>query len=160
MRTRKYWGLPDPHFFHNRIVSLTGRDEDYVEIIIANVNELVHPDDVIIFLGDVIFSGASRMKDINERMNGRKWLTKGNHDMKRRDWYMDKGFDFVGNMIVIRDVAISHKPLPFLPPGCRVNYHGHLHNSGHHDGEFDLQDWHKLFEIETTLAPIDITDFK
>ena len=51
------WLTADQHFFHARIIEMTGRPfgsvQEMNEALIRNHNELVQPDDVVWFLGDV-----------------------------------------------------------------------------------------------------------
>lgn len=97
---------------------------------------MVPEDDVLIHLGDVIFSKASSLSQILEQVKCRKVLVKGNHDLNKSKWYMDKGFDFVSTLFAKGDIVFSHIPIEingYFPQklGWKYNVHGHFHNTDH-----------------------------
>lgn len=86
--TRKFY-IADTHFSHTNIISHCSRPyqsaEDMDEDMVRRWNAVVRPDDVIYHLGDFSFElgNAKRVRDIFSRLNGRKHLVLGNHDVVR-----------------------------------------------------------------------------
>ncbi len=84
------WFTADTHFHHRNIVKLSSRPfaslEEMSETIIARWNERVGPGDVVYHLGDFALSWGNKdgplIDGILQRLNGQKWLIRGNHDRK------------------------------------------------------------------------------
>jgi calcineurin-like phosphoesterase family protein len=73
----------DPHYYHSRVIEYCARPFNSVEMMnekmVANWNNVVHPDDVVYCLGD--FSLAYRPVELyTNRLVGQKRLIPGNHD--------------------------------------------------------------------------------
>ncbi len=84
------------------------------EKIIENWNAAVAPEDLCIFVGDIFFyHGVIEMKETLDRMNGRKILVRGNHDMKPRQM-MNAGFEICVEQMEMNVagefITISHYP--------------------------------------------------
>ncbi|MDP9314478.1 MAG: metallophosphoesterase [Chloroflexota bacterium] len=150
----QYWIITDTHFNHARLQELGGRPVDADEQIKRNWQRLVAPDDVVIHLGDVIIGKQSQLKGIMEQLPGTKILVRGNHDHEKNSWYIQRGFAFVCDMLVIRDILFSHEPVAVLPSGVRINIHGHFHNNDHRTFEFDVKPHNKVIYIEHEYNPI------
>lgn len=87
--SRQIYYCSDHHFYHNLIWQSNRRNDfesihEMNEKFVENHNRNVSKDDIVYFLGDVIFSKSSvlelKMKDTVGRMNGEKILILGNHD--------------------------------------------------------------------------------
>lgn len=148
----KIWVIADTHFNHAKLEEMEGRPADFNERIIKNWSNLVSDDDLVIHLGDVIIGRQSEMEGILKRVPGRKVLVRGNHDHEKPGYYLRRGFEFVCDQFILDKVVYSHVPLERLPEGCIANVHGHLHKNRHRPG--GGEDWHKLIQIEDTLAPV------
>ena len=102
--------------------------EEMNEAMIERHNAVVRPQDSVYFLGDVVIN--KRYLELVKRMNGKKRLIRGNHDIFKDNDYRDVGFEQIHGVRVFVDKFIfSHIP---LHPDCvtdrfRVNVHGHLH---------------------------------
>lgn len=74
----------DTHFGHARIIELCNRPFDDIshmdEMLIANWNDVVSPEDEVFHLGDVALGPWERWHNILTRLNGFKILVVGNHD--------------------------------------------------------------------------------
>lgn len=73
----------DPHYFHNNVITYCSRPytsvEEMNEMLVANWNAVVRPEDTVYCLGD--FSLAIRPVELfSERLMGHKKLVPGNHD--------------------------------------------------------------------------------
>lgn len=165
----KIWLITDTHFGHDKMIPYCGRPEGFEEVILQNLSVL-NDHDVLVHLGDIcIGKDAYWHEELMHRVNGRKWLLRGNHDGKSDSWYLSHGWDFVGEQFLIerygRKILFSH--VPQKDTGYfDVNIHGHFHNSLHRllegkyviDGEKErnkedlavLTEKHKLLAIEYT----------
>ena len=80
----------DTHFAHENMCKFLDYDGERVrpfnnckecdELMIQNWNEVVKPQDKIYFLGDLAFNKNEADK-IMPRLNGKKCLIRGNHDL-------------------------------------------------------------------------------
>lgn len=127
MRPPFIWLITDTHWnsdFEGR------RPSDYAIKLSTNCRKVIAKQDILIHLGDVINDRPSELKQWLS-INGdciTKILVRGNHDKEKDSWYLNKGFNLVVDQLVIKDVLLSHIPAP-LPPGVRINIHGHFHNN-------------------------------
>lgn len=107
--------------------SFTSNDE-MNETMIERHNAKVKEHDTVYFLGDVVIN--RKHLHLVKRLNGRKILIRGNHDIFRDEDYREVGFEQIhGVRVFVDKFILSHIP---LHPDCvtgrfRVNVHGHLH---------------------------------
>jgi calcineurin-like phosphoesterase family protein len=98
------------------------------ETMIERHNAKVKQQDTVYFLGDVVIN--KKYLELVKRMNGRKILIRGNHDIFKDEDYRAVGFEQIhGVRVFVDKFILSHIP---LHPDCvterfRVNVHGHLH---------------------------------
>ena len=131
--------ISDTHFGHTNSWQLFKRPdgsplrpfsstEEMDETMIERWNAKVGPHDVVYHLGDVVIN--RKFLHLVKRLNGKKRLVRGNHDIFKDQDYRDVGFDSLYGVRVFTDKFIlSHIP---LHPDCitdrfRVNVCGHLH---------------------------------
>jgi calcineurin-like phosphoesterase family protein len=102
--------------------------EEMDETMIARWNAKVQPQDTVYHLGDVVIN--KKYLHLVERLNGRKILIRGNHDIFGDEQYYLAGFEQIhGVRVFVDKFILSHIP---LHPDCvterfKVNVHGHLH---------------------------------
>lgn len=102
--------------------------EEMDETMIERWNAKVKPGDTVYHLGDVVINQKSL--HLVSRLNGRKILVRGNHDIFKDKQYAEVGFEQIhGVRVFVDKFILSHIP---LHPDCvtdrfRVNVHGHLH---------------------------------
>jgi calcineurin-like phosphoesterase family protein len=132
----------DTHFNHANIIKNNKRPFSNVEqmnnILIQNWNSCVSEDDEIYILGDFMLNNGTG-KDANNilrRLNGKKYLIKGNHD---ENYLKDEDFD-EGNFLWIDNYhAFFHNKIkiilfhyPILEwdkySSDAVHLFGHVHN--------------------------------
>ena len=103
-------------------------NEEMNETMIERHNAKVKQQDTVYFLGDVVIN--KKYLELVKRMNGRKILIRGNHDIFKDRAYREVGFEQIhGVRVFVDKFILSHIP---LHPDCvtgrfRVNVHGHLH---------------------------------
>lgn len=131
------WVTGDLHLGHKGIVTFTDDKgnklrpwdtiEEHDEAIISLWNETVTPNDKVYVLGDVVINRKC-IPSVG-RLNGKKVLVKGNHDLfELKDWL--PYFYDIRAYIVMKNVIMSHIP---LHPTCVKerwigNIHAHLHS--------------------------------
>lgn len=85
--TRKFY-TADTHFGHQGMLTFGGRPfstvDEMDEFIINAWNRTVGPDDIVYHLGDIGYGDGDRTRSIFSRLNGRKRLVLGNHDVDRK----------------------------------------------------------------------------
>ena len=123
--------LSDTHFEHKNIIEYCKRPVDCDTIMANNWAEMAQNDTVSIHLGDVTFGKKEALKTILDRIKGKKYLVRGNHDHFSDSKYIDAGFDGVFNALVLRNVLYTHEPVFIFGGGVVANIHGHLHNLGY-----------------------------
>lgn len=152
------WIISDTHFNHLKLIEYEKRPKNFTDLIISRWNKLVQKDDFVIHLGDVILGHDSELPVIMSYLSGTKILVRGNHDHKSNEYYMKRGFSFVCDYYVYKNVAFSHAPLTPLPfqtvrnkednetsqdgyllKPVDLNIHGHFHR-GEHRGKSGMVD--------------------
>ena len=138
--------ISDTHLTHENILTFVKENgerlrpfdsvEEMDELIISNWNGLVHPKDTIYHLGDVVIN--RKALSILDRLNGRKVLIRGNHDIfKLRDYV--KYFKDIRAYKVFPEYRIICSHIP-LHPSClerwKLNVHGHLHGNKLDDDKY------------------------
>ena len=161
----KHWVITDTHFGHTKLQQedRCNRPEDCDVQMWNNLEEMTEPGDVVIHLGDVAIGNEHEHHRflLNDILEERKcWLIKGSHDTKSDGWYLDRGWDFVGDQIRLNrfgiEIVLSHCPVK--DDGYDLNIHGHFHNSHHRRHEPELlavkNDKHYLVMVEHEYAPV------
>jgi calcineurin-like phosphoesterase family protein len=126
--------ISDTHFYHRNIKKYCNRPDGWTETIINNWNNLVDDNDYVIHLGDLSFSNIEKTMEITRRLNGKKYLLKGNHDKRSRKWIDQAGFTLIDKPFIVDcegfKIVFSHRPKYDLPKES-INIHGHIHNKRH-----------------------------
>ena len=132
----KYY-IADIHFGHKNILKFENRpfktveemDEEYIK----RWNNKVKKGDEIYILGDLSFRKGKETTEILKRLNGMKFLIRGNHDHLFLD---DEEFDqslfrWVKDTTMIKDgdhrISLFHYPIQVW----NEQHHGSLHFYGH-----------------------------
>jgi len=136
---KRCWLIGDTHFgqdsiygFHNydgtRVRPWAENAKDGDEIIIDNWNKIVGKNDRVYHLGDVATAKVSL--SILDRLNGKKVLIKGNHDIYKLKDY-EPYFEDIRGVYKLDRFWLTHVPVhpKSLPKWCRANIHGHLHGN-------------------------------
>ena len=125
--------IADTHFSEENIMWYENRPfPDVTEMndeLLIRWNGVVNQDDEVYVLGD--FGADGQEKSILNQLNGKKYLIKGNHDVKSNEYYREAGFEEVyDHPIIIRDFWIlSHEPLYVNRNMPYANIFGHVHDS-------------------------------
>jgi calcineurin-like phosphoesterase family protein len=161
--------IADHHIGHENICKFTGVNgtklrpfnnaDEMDEALIENHNKVVRPQDTTYFLGDVAIAKKNLVK--LARMNGRKILVRGNHDIFRIEEYLPyfediRGSHKLGNFI------LSHVPIhpDSVARWATGNIHGHLHDGRVMlNGEIDRR-YICVSGEHTNFAPVDIEEIE
>lgn len=126
--------ISDPHFGHANILNFTGEDgsltrpgfstvEEMDEHMVKMWNGVVRDCDKVYCLGDVVMN--KKHLPIVGRLNGKKSLVMGNHDIFDAKEYL-KWFRNVRGIKVFDNHVLTH--MPVMKTGRFIaNIHGHTH---------------------------------
>lgn len=130
--------ISDLHFGHENIIKFDNRPFKSVEEmdakIIENWNNVVENGDNIYILGDMFWCNMNKSIEILDKLNGVKFLIKGNH-CRCHDGRFLKKFAKVSEYMEIDDngrkVVLCHYPIPYFKNHYYGWYHlyGHVHNT-------------------------------
>ena len=134
-QTSRIFVTSDTHFFHANIIKYCNRPwssaEEMNEGMIANWNNVVGSDDIVIHLGDFCFGGRQKVESVFNRLNGNIDLVLGNHDKLKISDYYAIGFHRVYDRPVVYEnfFVMSHSPLQWIKEGdVYYNVFGHVHD--------------------------------
>lgn len=128
--------IGDPHLSHQGMVMFKRDDgsplrafatiEEHDETMIANWNSVVRPVDKVYVMGDLVMK-AKKQIHIMERLNGKKVLIKGNHDIGELKVYLPYFYD-IRAFHILDNFAITHIP---IHPDCLGRFRGNIHAHTH-----------------------------
>jgi len=160
---RQYYIFSDPHLGHKTMYECGYRQKGFEEIILKNISD-IHKDErtVFICLGDFTFYkyGYWSERYFELTKDCKNYFVKGNHDSKTTGWYLDSGWDWVGESMEMKiygyNLLLTHKPQEYMREDIDYNIHGHLHEKVHRGGENDiLTNKHILVSMELDNYRID-----
>lgn len=123
------------HFGHKNIITYENRPfaniNEMDEELIKRYNDVVREEDKVFILGDFSFYGKQKTSEICNRLNGKKILIMGNHDLKPAKYYRDCGFyESIHYPIIFEGFWIlSHEPVYINENMPYANIFGHVHSS-------------------------------
>lgn len=126
--------ISDCHFFHKNLLHrMDNRGfnnvEEMNEYMIKQWNNKVRRNDEVVILGDFSFGKATETEEILKRLNGTKFLCKGNHDKYLKDSKFNKDlFKWIKDYTELNDnnrkVILCHYPVFCYPGQYRINKDG------------------------------------
>ena len=128
----KVFIIADTHFNHANIIKYCNRPfkdvKEMEKYIITKWNSVVAPDDTVYHLGDVGFGSFEELKNLLTKLNGKKILIMGNHDLSRgRNTWLKIGFaEVYKKELTIGNYVLSHYPKRI--EDNQINFFGHIHN--------------------------------
>lgn len=163
----KTWFISDLHFSHTSILyfhpkrreaaGITLEElqsdknaaiEKHDEWLIKLWNDTIGRNDVVYILGDFSLGNKERTEKILQRLRGKKYLIRGNHDKSCNG--LERYFEWVGD---IKEVKFTNNQYDFIDKGetfavelCHFPFyswnrrpHGTCHAHGHCHGSIDVQ---------------------
>ena len=138
--------ISDTHFGHEKTCTTFKRadgsplrpfanGDEMNEEMVSRWNAVVRPHDKVYHLGDVVIN--RKFLPILDRLNGKKRLVRGNHDIFPTKDYL-KYFEEIYGVRVLDDMILSHIPLArdCITERFNVNVHGHLHANSMNDDRY------------------------
>lgn len=130
----------DLHFYHKNVIKHANRpysDEDEMNVgIISNWNKKVKEEDEIYILGDFTMKGTEYATAVLKRLNGKKYLIKGNHDkFATQETFDNSLFEWVKDYYELQykntTFILFHYPIEEWNHYFRgsIHLHGHQRNS-------------------------------
>lgn len=159
--------ISDTHFNHKNIIKYCKRPFKNVQEmnnkLISNWNNIIKNEDKIYHLGDFALGRKEDVFDIAKKLNGIKYIVRGNHDKWNAKTYEEMGFIVLKNAPIKLNeyrLLLSHFPvLDKQIPNGYINIHGHIHNNKLYEciEKYDP----KLYSIDKHLnISCDVTEFK
>lgn len=147
----KIFFTSDTHFYHGNVLKFCNRPFDSIKemntALINAWNQKVGENDIVFHLGDFCWGNASQWNTILEQLNGRIYLTLGNHDMKNLPKSSIKYFHSISFQyyVYIENRALYLNHYPFLTWGGIYREEknqvwqlfGHVHSKNRHDAGLD-----------------------
>lgn len=138
----KIWVTSDWHFCHDRDFIYKPRGfssvEEMNEMIIENHNKVVSPFDEVYCLGDCMLMNNEKGLDFIKKLNGKKYILRGNHDteVRIREYASLQDVKYLGYATVLnykkQKFYLSHYPAICSDYDCSskettFNLCGHRH---------------------------------
>jgi len=123
--------IGDTHFGHENLIrNLRGMEPyQHDEMLVHQWNSVVRKkDDIVYHMGDVMMHKSPEELKILDKLNGIKYLVRGNHDVMNTACYL-KYFREVYGIVKKYDFWLSHCPIHPSELRGRVNVHGHTHRT-------------------------------
>lgn len=158
--------ISDTHFGHSNIIKFLDTQgnmvrpfksiEEMDELIIENWNKVVRKIDRVFHLGDVVMNRKCLIT-LN-RLNGKKVLVRGNHDIFKLKDYTPY-FEDIRAYKVYPEFGFIFSHIPIHPnefnKRFKINGHGHLHEK-----RIDDKRYINLCCEQLAYTPIELENFK
>lgn len=159
----------DTHFHHTNVLKYSNRPfgnvEEMNEEMIRRWNVIVGPKDEVYHLGDFGFSNKKMCQSVLARLNGIKYLVRGNHDhkdiRKLTEWAWVKDYHElkISTPEEIQIIVLCHYPIE----SWNGRHHGSWHLHGHCHGSLESPVWHKRLDVGVdchSYAPLSFQKIK
>ena len=134
----------DLHFYYKNVIKHANRpysDEDEMnEGLISNWNKKVKEEDEIYILGDFTMKGTEYATAVLKRLNGKKYLIKGNHDkFVTQETFDNSLLEWVKDYYELQykntTFILFHYPIEEWNHYFRgsIHLHGHQHNNSEYN---------------------------
>lgn len=157
----------DTHFQH-RMCATKMRGfasvEEHDEALITAWNSVIGQKDLVYHLGDVALGDKQGARKILDRLNGRIYLVRGNHDSVAEHAVCRDRFEWIKDMhylSLVDGIVLCHYAMLTWNKSHYGSWqlYGHSHNSLHHDGNrrsmdvgVDCNNWKPFSLLEITAV--------
>lgn len=160
----------DCHFSHANIIKYENRPfastEEMEEVMCERWNSKVNPNDEVYILGDFIFGTGLEANRILRKLNGKKYLIKGNHDRFLKDKNFDSSlFVWVKDYHVLKHdnqiYVLFHFPIQTWDRKHygSIHLYGHVHsNISDHSLEVEISRSFNVGVDVNDFTPVSIVD--
>ena len=129
----------DLHFFHQNAIEFGRRPyqswQEMNEGLIENWNQAVGPEDEVYILGDLTMKGPRQALEVLGRLNGKKFMIRGNHDhFLNKAAFEESVFGWIKDYHRMvyqgQRIVLFHYPIEEWDQKFRgaIHLHGHQHN--------------------------------
>jgi calcineurin-like phosphoesterase family protein len=132
------FGIADLHFGHEKMAIKRGflNSKEHDEFIIENWNKVVKKRDNVIIFGDITMEKKGSYYLLN-RMNGRKTVIGGNHDMPQHSSELLNYVSGICGMMKRKGFILTHCPIHESQlEGFYINIYGHVHEKTLNDKRY------------------------
>jgi len=123
------------HLGHKWMAHHRGFQDEFYhdEKIIENWNKVIHKKDLVWILGDITMETKEHYYQL-DRLNGRKKVVLGNHDLPEYTRELLNYVETVAGIVDYKGYILSHIPIHPNEIGfCRGNIHAHIHENELHE---------------------------
>ena len=150
----------DLHLGHKNIITLQYRPFELIEemdrVLIDNFNSVVKKNDTVFILGDICYRlKLDKANEVISRLNGRKYLIKGNHDLEYDPALFVDVRDYMTVSLNGKYFTLMHYPMLSWPKKERgsIQLHGHIH------ARMDYNERNRAEGIKRYDVGVDANDF-
>ena len=158
------WFTSDLHLGHANIIRLANRpfpDIDEMDSrLIANWNNSVNRHDEVYIIGDLSLKPVDTVEGYLRRMNGKKYLVRGNHD--RTGAYPYKvitGLEWVRDYHELKIEGIRLVLFHYPIFEWDAVYRGSIHLYGHVHTIIEYSDWHRDKGWHSINVGVDVNNY-
>ena len=137
--SKKFY-IADWHYDHANCIAFDNRPfksvQEMNESLIERWNKVVSPGDTVYILGDMFWCKISDAIPVLDKLNGQKFLIKGNHDRCNDNVFASKFVKITGYLEIKdndRNVVLCHYPIPCF----KNHFYGWIHLYGHVHTSFE-----------------------
>lgn len=166
----KIFFISDTHLGHKKIIEYEDRPFKTVEEMdckmIENWNNKVSKGDSVYILGDFALADKDYVVSLLDKLNGQKFLIKGNHDRVVKEKEVAEKFAWIKDYYVLkynkRKFVLFHYPIQVWD--CQhhgsVHIYGHVHSNkeNHHPLLEMLKNAYNVGADVNDFTPIEITE--
>lgn len=151
------------HLGHEWMAKHRGFNDSFYhdEWLIDQWNSVVNKKDLTYILGDITMESSLHYPQL-DRMNGRKIVVMGNHDLHKHTRELLDYVESVAGMIDYKGYCLTHAPIhPNELPRYRGNIHAHIHenklievmaqSSWNDEGSILVPTLYKYFNVDASL---------
>lgn len=174
---RNLFFTSDFHMFHHNVLRFDNRPfvdvNEMHDVLEKKWNEVVSPDDIVIYLGDLSFARREDKEfvdDMLQRLNGKIHFILGNHDKFEEVRKMTR-FETVQDYLEVRVkdekaeilFCTMHYPIYSWNKKHHGSYmvHGHCHGNLHHGEEASFYEGRRVIDVGCMLhdyKPVSYTE--
>lgn len=146
--------IADLHFGHKSLAqSLRGFQDEFYhdEFIIDRWNSVVNRRDITYILGDITMEKKEPYCQL-DRLNGKKYVVLGNHDLIQHVPFLMQHVEKVGGIIEYKGHILTHCPIHESElKHYGKNIHGHIHKKTINDDRYVCVSCEQIYYTPKTL---------
>lgn len=166
------WVTSDFHFNHKSIIKFEQsrqqfKDVDQMDNFLIDLwNSTVKNNDLVLYLGDFALCLDDKIISKYSKLNGVKYLAKGNHDERSESTFKRIGFSKVESYFEYDQIIFCHIPIhpDQLIDRWKANVHGHMHsikldNNRYFNACIDAHPQFKMWNLKDVIEHLQLLEF-